>query len=240
MASRMEKYYQNKVNIDSRTSKNAGLYDEIYDNVKYSNVEGITEIEKSDEIDISKIKEFIRKYEDEKNQEQKLIKRVVIESANNLEEDEKQYDLKELIALAKKERPKEEKDRYIRNFKSVSLEDKINEMKDDKKMKGDVVDLSILGDLGDCELSLDLLDSLKSDDNTFIEELPNRKIEEFEQNEMDSSFYTSSMKFSKDDFEELEDIDKNLKKNNAWITLLVFIILVIIITACLFLFKNVF
>ena len=105
----------------------------------------------------------------------------------------------------------------------------------------DLINLATLSSLGDNELSLDLLDSLKSEDNTFIGDLSNRtKKQEVEMEEMDNSFYTSSMNFSKEDFEELDDINKSLKKNNIWITILVFILLVVVITGCLFLFQNLF
>ena len=46
MASRMEKYYQDEKNMNSRIARNTNLYDEIYNNVEYSNVEGIAKIEK--------------------------------------------------------------------------------------------------------------------------------------------------------------------------------------------------
>lgn len=236
MASRMEKYYKTTTDSNSRTSKNAGLYDEIYDNVKYSNVEEILKIEKTNEIDIAKIKDFIKEYEEQKNHNHKVVKKVVLDQ-QKIEEDPQQYDLKQMIDDAKKIRPKDEKERYVHSIKYQYITNKLNEVEDSDIKLDDLTNIEALQQLGDCELSLDLLDSLK-DDEFLVEEAFIKKDDDKEE-DMDDLFYTNSMKFSKEDFEELDDINKNLKKNNIWITILVFIILVIAITTCLFLFQDV-
>ena len=74
MTTRMEKYYHNNENITTRTSKNSNLYDEMYNNVKYTNVEGIAKIEKTNEIDISKIKELIKEHEEQKERDYRIVK----------------------------------------------------------------------------------------------------------------------------------------------------------------------
>ena len=55
--------------------------------------------------------------------------------------------------------------------------------------------------------------------------------------EIDSSFYTSSMSFSKDDFEGFDELEKNVKKNNFFSKLLI-VILVLFIIASLVLISN--
>ena len=238
MASRMEKYYHNDSDIPSRTNKNANLYDEIYENAQYSNVEGIASIESSNQIDITKIKKLINEHNAEKQDTTFVRKTIIID--NNSEEllEEKHYDLKEVLKDAKKNRPQEEKERYVKNFKNEFILERLNQLNESDVKIDDLINQDVLSSLGDNELSLDLLDSLKSNDDTFIGELSDRtnQVEE----EMDESFYTAGMSFSKDDFEELEDLNKNIKKNNIWITILIFILLVIIITGCLFLFDNIF
>ena len=154
--------------------------------------------------------------------------------------EEKNYDLKEVLDDAKKSRPKEEKERYVQNFKNSNFLEKLNKLNASDVKMDDLTNIATLSSLGDNELSLDLLDSLKSNDNTFIGNLDERTKKEEETEEIDSSFYTAGMHFSKDDFEELDGINKNIKKNNIWITILVFIILVIVITGGLFLFNFLF
>lgn len=236
MASRMEKYYKTTADSNSRTSKNAGLYDEIYDNVEYSNVEEILKIEKTNEIDIARIKDFIKGYEEQKNHNYKVVKKVSLDQ-QKIEEDPQQYDLKQIMEEAKKIRPKDEKERYVHSIKYQYITNKLNEVEDNDIKLDDLTNIEALQQLGDCELSLDLLDSLK-DDEILVKEISIKKDNDKEE-DMDDLFYTNSMKFSKEDFEELDDINKNLKKNNIWITILVFIILVIVITTCLFLFQDI-
>ncbi len=55
--------------------------------------------------------------------------------------------------------------------------------------------------------------------------------------ELDNSFYTSSMKFSKEDFEGFDELEKNVKKNSA-ITIFLLILLIIFIIATLVVIAN--
>lgn len=237
MTTRMEKYYHNNENISTRTSKNSNLYDEMYDNVKYTNVEGIAKIEKTNEIDISKIKELIKEHEEQKERDYRIVKKIVLQpSKTDGEVDLEQYDLKQIINAAKKERPQEEKERYIKSVKYMSVNDKLKEIDDDINLSY-LTDSKALSELGDYELSLDLLDNFKDDVEETFDEI--EKENNDSDDDMDNSFYTSNMHFSREDFEELEDINKDLKRNNIWITILVFILLVIVITGCLFLFDNI-
>lgn len=236
----MEKYYHNSSDVPSRADKNASLYDELYENVKYSNIEGIASIEKSNEIDIEKIRQLISEHEEQKGETTFIRKTVISKKSDEEPLEEKNYDLKLVLSDAKRNRPKEEKERYVQQIKSSIITEKLSQLDDNDVKIDDLTNLATLSSLGDSELSLDLLDSLKSEDDTFIGDLSDRtKKQELETEEMDNSFYTASMNFSKEDFEELDDINKNLKKNNICMTLLVFILLVIIITGCLFLFHNI-
>ncbi|MEG1015714.1 MAG: hypothetical protein RR228_01545 [Bacilli bacterium] len=45
---------------------------------------------------------------------------------------------------------------------------------------------------------------------------------------IDKSFYTSSLSFNKKDFEGFEELEKNVKKNNVFVTLLILFIIVIV------------
>ena len=76
MPSRMDRYYNNaESSKNSRSRRNTSLYDSIYDGVEYSNVEGITTIEKKNEIDLDKIRELLKEHEDSKTIDRPVIRR---------------------------------------------------------------------------------------------------------------------------------------------------------------------
>lgn len=54
---------------------------------------------------------------------------------------------------------------------------------------------------------------------------------------IDKSFYTSSLSFNKKDFEGFEELEKNVKKNNVFVTLLILFIIVIV-AGTLFVIAN--
>lgn len=55
--------------------------------------------------------------------------------------------------------------------------------------------------------------------------------------ELDNSFYTSSMKFSKEDFEGFDELEKNVKKNSK-LTIFLLVLLIIFIIATLVIIAN--
>ena len=63
MASRMSKYFNNTDDVPKRSEKNQKLYDEIYNEEDYSNIEGIATIDKNNEIDLAKLKNTIKNRE---------------------------------------------------------------------------------------------------------------------------------------------------------------------------------
>lgn len=238
MASRMEKYYHGNLETSSRTQRYASLYEQLYDNAKYSNVEGITNIASSNKIDIKKIKELINEHETGNDNSFFTRKEVIIEKKPEVILEDKNYDIKELINSAKKNRHMDTKEYYINDKKNTDFLERLSKLDNTDLKLNDLTDLTSLSTMGDCELSLDLLDSLQSNDNEYIGTLDERQEETTE--EIDNSFYTAGMNFSKDDFEELDGINKNIKKRNIWITILVFLALVIIISGGLFLFDFLF
>lgn len=236
MASRMEKYYHDNSDVLSRESKNTDLYADLYDNVKYSNVEGIANIEKSNQIDIQKIKKLISECDDTKDNTTFIRKTVVNITPVSEELEDKNYDLKELLVSAKKSRPKVEKERYVQDINNVII-NKLKELSKEELQSDENSTNDSLKDLNDNELSLNLLDNLKSDDNTFITDLSDRIKDKTE--EMDTSFYTSSMNFNSSDFEELDGINENLKKKNIWIIILIIFLIIIVLLIGFFVFKYV-
>lgn len=110
----MERYYEVDSDTSKRTKKNADLYQKIYENDEYSNIEGIATTLKPNEIDISKIKEML-KNRDEKTRKEKdlkdLMKRPVpreMPEQATFEQDEKNYDIRDILNKAKSERKDED------------------------------------------------------------------------------------------------------------------------------------
>ena len=53
MASRMEKYYRQQLEVTRRSQRNQNLYREIYDLGEYSNIEAVATLDRTNEIDIT-------------------------------------------------------------------------------------------------------------------------------------------------------------------------------------------
>ena len=240
MPSRMEKYYEMK----SRTVKNKELYRTIYDEAEYTNVEGISVIEKNEKIDIEKIKELINgtnNINKPKEYKKENIKPLVEEI-----EEQKNYDIRDVLNKAKSERT--DKDSKYSNTKYNILKDidlnsetKVPDNVDEDQLKSMIEAIS---NKNKTELTSDLLDDLKSicDPNLkkeIKEEVDNQNTQlqntQLIQENLDKSFFTSSMDFSSEDFEDLKEIKEDIKKNNILTKILLFILSVIIIFGVLFL-----
>lgn len=240
MPSRMEKYYEMK----SRTTKNKELYRTIYDEAEYTNVEGISVIEKNEKIDIEKIKELINgtnNVNKPKEYKKEEIKPLVEEI-----EEQKNYDICDVLDKAKSERT--DKDSRYSNTKYNILKDL--DLNSDAKVPDNVNEdqlrsmIEAISNKNKTDMTSDLLDDLKSICDPNLKEQVKEEIKTDDtqlqntkliQENLDKSFFTSSMDFSSEDFEDLKEIKENIKKNNLLTKILLFILLVIIITGVLFL-----
>lgn len=250
MPSRMEKYYNNTESRTSRTTRNTELYRNLYDGKEYTNVEGIATIEKNDEIDLNKIQELLKAHEDIKQERKPIVRRQLRKIEEEPEEiEEKNYDIMDVLNKAKDEYSDDNKSRSLKNTQYNILKNiNVKEAKEEDSLKdliNTITNTSVLNKLGDRDLSLNLLEELKSDDNTMIGAKGSNEIfkNEVEKNkddneDIDKSFYTSSLSFGEKDFEQLNDIKSSLKKNNVLITILVFFFLVVVITGILFVLYN--
>lgn len=225
MPSRMEKYYKSN-EIKRRTTKNQDLYKSIYEEAEYSNVEGISVIEKNEKIDLDKIYELIKGAKKEEKPKEEYTKKQYIEPI--IEEEEKNYDILDVLDKAKTERTDKELNTQYDILKGISLNDNYKAPDvDDDELKNMIEAISN-NSKTDC--TSDLLDDLKTiHDNSLKEE-----IEETNSNikNIDKSFYTSSLSFTDDDFEQIKD---SIKKNNYLTKILLFILCVIIVTGLMFL-----
>jgi len=249
MASRMERYYGNaKV---ERSDRNKELYRRLQNLESYSNIESVATIENTNEIDITKIQNLLKNrenYKKEKKYYEVISKKEEEEKRESIldDYDEKNYDINEILNKAKNERIEEYKtNKRLDNtqyniLKSLQLKDK--DYTEDKELRN-LID-SITANNKDRNLSeedydyeADLFDDLKS--NTVVgssesikdiinNEKNNYNIENTD-NKIDNSFYTSSLGFTKNDFEDLKNINHNIKRNNILIKILLAIIIVVVI-----------
>lgn len=216
----MERYYQADERIQKRSNKNKSLYDSLYEGAEYSNVEGISIIEKNESVDIEKIKELLN-YDKKKEEKKPQTPARVYEEPKIVEE--KNYDLKDFLAQAKQDRPekKELANTQYNILKNIDLTKNYNEKATEDELKKMIESITSNNQTGD------LFDDLKTIHS------PNLK-EEVEE-EMDKSLFTSSLGFTSKDFEDLNDIKHEVKKNGILVKILLFVLLVIIVTACIFL-----
>jgi len=237
MPSRMEKYYQTDGEIQKRSRKNEELYKTIYDDVEYTNVEGISIIEKNERIDIEKIRSLLNV--DTPKPERSRITPIVEDKIETFDE-EKSYDIKDVLSKAKSERPETNRlaNTQYNILKNINLDEKITEKKsldenDLKNMIEAITTTSKLSQTSDFtdDLSGDLLDDLKTLHDSNLK----KQIEvENKPDEMDKSFFTSFADFKTEDFEELKDIKNEVKKNNTLVKIILFIFAVIIVTGIMF------
>ena len=260
----MERYYQSNENVKERSKRNASLYREIYEEGEYSNIEGIATIEKSNEIDITKVKELLNDRESYKMEREyrNIIKKEPEAEEIPVEDEgteEKNYDIRDILTKAKA--LKKDENPY-HSLKTAPLES-VNQVEEKPlpkdEMAGEenleelihtITNTSLLNKMGDKELSLDLLDDLKPTGNTIYDkdgsiraildeakEEDRKKQEKEKPPEMDQSFYTSSLNFNDEDFEEFHE---EKKKNRLILKILLFIVLVVITTiTMLFIYQRI-
>lgn len=237
LTSRMERYYKPTNRTSKRSERNQDLYREIYEDGEYSNIEGIATIEKSNEVDITKIKNMLKNREQYQKQRQfrQMIKEPIVTQREDIPtlEAEKNYDIRDILDKAKNSKKVEEKYHRLDNtgyniLKNLKEKSKTKDYEQNelRELIDTITNNSELNQLATRELSLDMFDDLKSEDNTLVENkdsiralLEEAKQEELAKNEergeMDKSFYTSSLNFGDDDFEQLKETTKLKLKPNV-------------------------
>ena len=258
MASRMDRYHKSELVTSGRSSKNKSLYEQIKDLDNYTNIEGVATIEKTNEIDISKVQEMIKNRENYKKQKQlRNILREEKEELEKIEEVEeitKNYDIKDLLSKIKDEPETENKSRSLKQeqidiLKSLNTKGKskaIEIEKEEEELKellNTITNTKALTELTGGDVGL--LDDLKSDTivgdaasiKKILDEEKEKKIEDTNV-EIDKSFYTSSFGFTQSDFEELKNMNHKIKKGNKFIIILLVILITLIIAGIIFFLLN--
>lgn len=199
MVSRLDKHnYESEV-ANSRVARNQELYNKLYNDESYLN-DSQPSLERTTEIDIEKVRELLRGREtyrkEMKMREYNILKNEMPVEKEEVEPEEKNYDINEYLHKASHERE-------YQPYHKINVEPVVEEKAEDEDIDEDE---SVLEQMGNTELSLnmfgDLSDSGDLDDTDAIEEITKAlKLEqEIEDEEIEES--------EEDDFEENEDSEE--------------------------------
>jgi hypothetical protein len=256
MASRMDRYTKTE-NTNAplaRSDRNKSLYKQIKDLDSYTNIAGVATIESNNSIDLEKVKELLRSREKVTER-----KEVIVEEPREeiVEEEIRSYDIKALLSKAKESENNEEKKYRSLSSKQQKVLRELNQKnKENKRLKE--MDIEELNELvktihnmepisedQNTDDDVGLLDDLKSvtmvGDASSIKKIIDEEKEltrEFDNMEIDKSFYTSSFGFTQKDFEELKDMNHKIKKDNKFIITLLIILIFLILVGAVFLFAK--
>jgi len=158
------------------------------------------------------------------------------------------YDIRDILVKAKDEKIVDNGTRSFRNIeynilKNIDVKN-INEKKSADALEKTLSRTSFLDEIKDQDLCLDMLSDLRSSGDTIADKSSGvqdllREVSEAKDkydpksdsdDNLDKSFYTSSLNFKEDDFEHLKDIQDSIDSNNKMIKVL-FSLLVIVILA---------
>lgn len=245
MQSRMERYHSSENSTKSRSRMNQDLYDKLYESKEYNNIEELSKTPNGNVVDINKIKEMIN------TQKTPIVKpKPTTEIKIKKVAEDKNYDIRDILSKAKEDQ-EDSKYHSLSNtqydiLKSINLKDHEQSKEEAPELKdliNTITNVSLLNKMGDKELSLDMLSELQTTDSTVIDdesikaiiEDAKRNEKKEETQELDKSFFTKSLGLTSEDFEELKDINANLKKNNTLVKVLTTITVIAITSALIFL-----
>nr|MBP3259142.1 hypothetical protein [Bacilli bacterium] len=241
MSSRMDRYYENHGEETKRTNKNSTLYKDLYSNKEYDNVENLN-LNVGKEININDVKDMLEKrdkYRDVKDYRIIKPEEPVMRRVRYYEEDEpNSHDINEMIGQAKVERPAEEKRRSLEETQVLTLEELVSKKSYAKKKKLNKSDMEdLVNTIYDTQmLSEDggLFDDLKSTGKTVMAPSIRQVLEEAKEEmkdaeDMDNSFFTSSLGLKKSDFEEVEESEEGDDKTLKFITILAVIFVIVVL-----------
>lgn len=256
--SRMDRYYKNNYSENKRSRLNQDLYRSIYDTDEYSNIEGIATMDRTNEIDLEKIKGMLKSREEFNSQKEyrQLFRRPEVEEVKEYTEpeEEKNFDIRNILEKVRSQKQEDEKYRSVDNtnynlLKELKIQERKKKIEEDENELKELVDTitstSILNKMGDSELSLSMFDELKASEKTMLENKTIRKVlEEAKKEEtepqMSNSFYTKSLNFSKKDLQDYENSKEEKKKRRRIKLVVLFIVIVAIAVIGFTVYKFVF
>ena len=251
MNSRMERYYKDS---NTRSKRNKNLYGDIYSEAKYTNIEGIASIDNANEIDITKIKEMLQNRENyqKTRQYRRLTEREEPEEKKVIPEPKTteipSYDIRNVLNKARENKKPDDKERVLKNtqydilkdlnLKKEAVEEDLKEEDELKELIHTITNTSMLNKMGGSELATDFLKDLTGEDTSVgelnnVKEIISEKKELNMNNSMDNSFFTSSLKLSKKDFDNGETSSKHIVTK-----IIIVLLILVIIGAVVFMVMN--
>jgi hypothetical protein len=252
MKSRMDRY-NNDQDQGARTAKNQNLYGDIYSSTLSSS--NVALLDNESEIDISKIKELVQNREGYKRV--KELEPVLQTKTAPLEEekydiyediDNKIYDINMILEEAKAKRPISDREKYrsLKNTQYNILSNlNLNEEKEEDEMVTDFftqdktmksLATSLDNDKEEKEktrsetkTSIDLFEDLKGNNDTILTEPVREDSIAPKKADESSTFYTGYMNFTKEDFEDFQNLQTTVKKNNRLIKVLITTLIVVLV-----------
>ena len=243
MKSRLSRYDSNE-NL-SRVNKNQNLYDDMYSDTNYSNM---VVIDDSNEIDISKIKEIIDK-------ENNRVRRIEKNNFNKEEYDsivpkkqeERLYDINEILKEANSKRGILEEALEKSKIENYKFNDNIEEeLSKTRKVYENLIKeekellnlMNTMSGKSSVDIANDMFQDLTSDKNLteVLDEKPDVNIKQIDEDSAEYS--TDTFMFNTKDFEGIDDLRDNLKKTNIFIKVLIFIVVLAILSAGVFIVLN--
>jgi signal recognition particle GTPase len=239
MRSRYERYRDKNYSNDSskRTVRNQEIYDKIYDDVEYSNVEGITSIERSNRVNLNNLRELIdRREESKRDKRYEIVKeKVKVERDDDFFNDDKDYDIRDILAKAKENIKEDDKKRSLDYTKyNIDLtkrrQKKLSSVEDDERELEELIRNFTSTNVKTAH-TYDLLEDLRGSEQTKViasGDAIDKAISEAKQ-EVDESFYTTSVGLRKEDLEDLKEVSNNMRTNNILVIVILIVLFAVII-----------
>lgn len=258
MASRMEKYYTEQDDVvGSRSKKNSELYKEINNSEidKFdiqSNATVLTDVKNN--IDVEKIKKILDTRYNAAPKRKSIRIDVEKEEINDRIDDTREYDINAILEKAKEEKDDNyEKDR-VKKLRDTqyNILSNLNLAKDEKEIESEEERtlINLINTITEREMlnrekeldPLDILSDLKDGETEEIDDddktLPS---EEIGTEEIDTSFFTNSTKFTESDFDDFNDLKAEVNSNKILLKIVIILLVigfVVGVVICLNVFLN--
>lgn len=234
MDNRSEKYRYLDEEMPSRTKKNQKLYKEIYEDTEYTNIEGVTNIGRTNRIDIKTIQDMLKEPEP-------IVKKIVPSVAEENEEvleEERDYDIKDILDKAKETKSSDNKERSLDSVNRLlskietTTKKNIEELEKETEYIDTLVNTVSLEKMNDKDFAEAMLNDLK--DTGVIEGarvIQTIKDENNEQTLLDTTFFTTTTSLSKEDLNL--DIEKEEESSGGMFGIILMLVLILITIAAI-------
>ena len=214
MKSRMDKYYVDE-DVLQRTSRNINLYEDLYKD-KPSPESNVTFIDNISEIDVNKIKEMVnsreeykkvRQYEELVNKIDKKEEDIPFEMG---EIDESKYDINQIIEKKRQDKNDDDKVRKLCDIEYTSIS--YTNCTDDEILEREKGVRELVDTITDVNESTDFFANLKETDD-----------EEVTKTVKETTFYTDTVSFEKEDYDNKEDEESTPNNSSVALKIIIFI-----------------